>query len=544
MGVVYKAHDPAIGRTVAIKTIHLTDLMDGDARQRVAERLLREAQSAGTLSHPNIVTVYDVLEQDDFAYIVMEFVPGPSLEEMLRRRQLPGRDELLLYLRQVAEALDYAHRKGVIHRDVKPANIIISEAGFGAERMAKIADFGVAKPISQESTLSDSLTGTPSYMSPEQIEGGSIDGRSDQFSLAAVVYELLSGQKPFTADTLPALLHSICAADPRPIEEINPALSATVGKVMMRGLAKRAADRFASASDFIGALSIALAESRFFPAPGLGLGTASENDAATQPLETRPTFVETKSNPAPKKLALIVFLCFAVAAAVMFIVRMNSGSEIPVQVLDTQSAPVAAPPKNDASKPAQPDKPSASTEQPKKQLPEPQVSQPPASEEPLKTKPPEQDAKPRGVIVPPAPASSAGVSTADVDLATEPAGAKIVVDDRADASCNAPCTMSLPTGRHTLTAQMDGYETARRIFVLPDENRLYIQLARNTGVLVLTSSPSGATVVVDGHPFGKTPATLHLSAGVHRIELLNGAARHEETVNIEPQSFQVRSVRW
>ena len=106
MGVVYKALDPAIGRTVAIKTIHLTDLTDFDARQDVEEKLMREAQLAGTLSHPNIVTVYDVLKQDDFAYIVMEFVPGPSLEEILRARRLPQRDELLLYLRQVAEALD------------------------------------------------------------------------------------------------------------------------------------------------------------------------------------------------------------------------------------------------------------------------------------------------------------------------------------------------------------------------------------------------------------------------------------------------------
>ncbi|MBV8865405.1 MAG: serine/threonine protein kinase, partial [Acidobacteriaceae bacterium] len=200
MGVVYKALDPAIGRTVAIKTIHLTDATEAE-RQSVGERLLREARSAGTLSHPNIVTVYDVLTQDEFAYIVMEFVPGPSLEEIIRQRQLPARDELLLYLRQVAEALDYAHRKGIIHRDVKPANIIISQPDPGAERppaerLAKITDFGVAKTISHEITQSGSVTGTPSYMSPEQIEGSVVDGRADQFSLGVVVYELLCGRKP------------------------------------------------------------------------------------------------------------------------------------------------------------------------------------------------------------------------------------------------------------------------------------------------------------------------------------------------------------
>ncbi len=368
MGVVYKALDPAIGRTVAIKTIHLTDLTDADARLRVGERLMREAQSAGTLSHPNIVTVYDVLKQDEFAYIVMEFVPGPSLEEMLRERKLPTRDELLLYLRQVADALDYAHRKGIIHRDVKPANIIISEPAPSGERIAKIADFGVAKPVTQEATQSGSLTGTPSYMSPEQIEETSVDGRSDQFSLAVVVYELLTGQKPFTGDTLPALLHSICTEDPTPIEEINPALSPTVGKVMMRALSKKPQERFPSANDFIGALSIALAESYFSPVGNAAAGAVASSTAAiagaagmqghsprggiTRPKEIDPepenTFED--QTPARTKLALIVVLCFAVAAAIMFIVRMNSGSQIPVQVLDTRAAPVQPPPEDNLSK--------------------------------------------------------------------------------------------------------------------------------------------------------------------------------------------------
>ncbi len=133
---------------------------------------------------------------------------------------------------------------------------------------------------------------------------------------------------------------------------------------------------------------------------------------------------------------------------------------------------------------------------------------------------------------------------ADIDLLSEPSGARIVVDDRSDASCNAPCTMSLPVGRHTLTAQLNGYTTARRIFVLPDEKSLYVPLTQNTGVLLVTSIPSGSTVIVDGRRYGQTPATLHLSAGVHHIALTNGALHHEETVNIDPESFQARSIKW
>ncbi len=560
MGVVYKALDPAIGRTVAIKTIYLTDLTDSDTRQRVAERLMREAQSAGTLSHPNIVTVYDVLKQDEFAYIVMEFVPGPSLEEMLREGKLPAGNELLLYLRQVAEALDYAHRKGIIHRDVKPANIIISEPASNGERVAKIADFGVAKPVSQDITQSGSLTGTPSYMSPEQIEETAVDGRSDQFSLAVLVYQLLSGEKPFAADTLPALLRSICTEDPAPIEKINPALSPTVGKVMRRALAKKPQDRFPSVSDFVGALSIALAESHFPPArdaasnggprhaPPKVAATVLQGYSSTdilrrlREIDGEPEAELKNQDPARAKLALIVVLCFAVAAAIMFIVRMNSGSQIPVQVLDTRSAPAVPPPQDSLSNTTQ----KSRTRAPRsaREIPERQTFQSRTPQRTSAVNSSSNETHSRGVLVPPVPASVSSPTMADIDLLSEPSGARIVVDDRSDASCNAPCTMSLPTGRHTLTAQLNGYTTARRIFVLPDERSLYVPLTQNTGVLVVTSIPNGSSVIVDGQRYGQTPATLHLSAGVHHIALTNGALRHDETVNIEPDSFQARSIRW
>jgi serine/threonine protein kinase len=564
MGVVYRALDPAIGRTVAIKTIHLTDLTEPDAHHRVGDRLLREAQAAGSLSHPNIVTVYDVLQQDEFVYIVMEFIPGPSLGEILLRRQLPQRDELLLYLRQVAEALDYAHRKGIVHRDVKPANIIIAEPA-GAEKIAKITDFGVAKADYQESTRSGSLTGTPSYMSPEQIEGRLLDGRSDQFSLAVLVYELLCGRKPFLGDTLPALLHSICQEEPKSIDNVNPALSATVAKVMARALSKNPSDRFASASDFVGALSIALTESHFFSSAEPRVASATppqrtelagdqtipSNESSKRQRAAAPevTLAE-EQPPLPKKLALIVFLCFAVAAAIMFIVRMNSGSQIPVQVLDTRSGSgTPAPSSNSAAKTNKNSLPgpnaSVKSNSPKSK----EQGEAGAGQTSTPGRPPTGVASigaahPNGVIIPATPSSAAGIRMADVDLATDPAGGHIVVDDRSDASCNSPCTMSLPIGRHTLTAQMDGYATARRIFVLPDTTNLYIPLARSTGVLLLTSIPDGSSVAVDGHAYGRTPATLHLSAGVHHIMLSSGSLRHEETVNIEPDSFQARSVRW
>jgi serine/threonine-protein kinase len=188
MGIVYRAQDPTIGRTVAIKTIRLGEVTDPKERERLRERLFREAQSAGALSHPNIVTIYDVAEEGDLAYIAMEYVDGQTLDRVLASGQLPSGQQLLEILRQTATALDYAHHHGIVHRDIKPANVMIDERGA-----AKIADFGVAKILSQQLTQAAGFIGTPNYMSPEQVEGAPLDVRADQFALAVIAYDLLTG---------------------------------------------------------------------------------------------------------------------------------------------------------------------------------------------------------------------------------------------------------------------------------------------------------------------------------------------------------------
>jgi len=564
MGVVYKALDPAIGRTVAIKSIHLTALTDASERQAMRERLLREAQAAGMLSHPNIVTVYDVLETEHYAYIVMEYVPGSSLDSMLRERHLPDAGALLVFLRQVAAALDYAHRKGIIHRDIKPANIIIAGPAQG-ERVAKITDFGVAKLISHDITHTGAMIGTPSYMSPEQIQGFTIDRQSDEFSLAAVAYEVLSGEKPFTAENLPALFYAICRQDPRPLHEINSSLREGVDRVMLRALAKDPKERFPTCGDFIGALSIALTESPDWRPMGADApppsATAIIPGPASNPIVPRPQAVVAAQPAAPPvyelpsitrrrretddestevtgqrsssrtKLALIVALCFAVAAAIVFIVRMNSGPGVPVQILNPNAGTAVPPPSSSAANPRH--IPKDFTQTPPEPAPPSPESQPSLAA--AQTQPPKPVAQPQ---------SSPENRVADVDLLTDPPGAKIVIDGRTDATCTAPCDVSLPNGRHTLTAELKGYETARRIFTIPGDASLYIPLAKSTGVLLVTSVPSGSTIIVDGTPAGRTPATLHLTAGVHRIAITNGSVRQEETINIEPDSFQAKSVKW
>ena len=220
MGVVFRALDPSIGREVAIKTIRLSEFTNAEQRVQQRERLFREARSAGILSHPNIVTIYDMAEEDEIAYIAMEFVVGSSLEKVLDRKQPPPPERVFSILRQTAAGLDYAHLKGIVHRDIKPANIILDE--FGA---AKIADFGIAKiSAADQLTQTGLIVGTPNYMSPEQVQGKPVSGFADQYSLTVFAYELLTGDKPFVADQVTTLVYKIVCELPPPAHRLNPTI--------------------------------------------------------------------------------------------------------------------------------------------------------------------------------------------------------------------------------------------------------------------------------------------------------------------------------
>ena len=252
MGVVYRGVDSFIKRQVAIKTIYLTEIQEDHERQFLRERLYREAQSAGILSHPNIVTIYQIGEQDDITYIVMEFVEGKNLAQLLRSPEKPTVDALLSIFDQTAAALDHAHGMGVIHRDIKPANIIVRSDG-----VAKITDFGVAKIASQTVTRTGMTLGTPHFMAPEQIQGKPIDGRADQYALGVVIYEIFTGRKPFTADSMTTLIFRIVsdAVDPK---RDNPNLSDAASEVLKRALAKEASQRYGSCQELVEAFRNAI----------------------------------------------------------------------------------------------------------------------------------------------------------------------------------------------------------------------------------------------------------------------------------------------
>jgi len=246
MGVVLLARDPKLDRPVAIKTFNVEDAPNEDEWQWLRERLLAEGSRAGCLDHNNIVKVFDVQEEGDLAYIVMEYVSGVTLDEYLRTHGTPSQDIILRFLRQTAAGLDYAHSKGIIHRDIKPGNLMVDDDGN-----IKITDFGIAKRAGS-ATQTGRMMGTPEFMAPEQIEATSeVDGRADQFSLATLAYLLLTGRKAFDAPTLASLSHQIVTKDPTPPSRANPQLSPAVDSVFRKAMAKSPAGRYRNCLEFI-----------------------------------------------------------------------------------------------------------------------------------------------------------------------------------------------------------------------------------------------------------------------------------------------------
>jgi serine/threonine protein kinase len=246
-GTVYKARDKVLGRMVAIKTIRLDGMAASAASlEELLARFRREAQVSAQLKHPNIVTIYDIGEADGLSYLAMEFIDGQGLDKVISAAGRLPPERAAAIAAQIADALDYAHRNNVVHRDVKPANVMI-EAG---DRV-KVTDFGIAKAIDsgEHLTVTGSLLGTPSYMSPEQARGASVDGRSDIFSVGCILYEMLTGKKAFVGDSITALIFKIITEEPPSLKTIDPSIPEPMVRIIMRALSKAPETRHASAQE-------------------------------------------------------------------------------------------------------------------------------------------------------------------------------------------------------------------------------------------------------------------------------------------------------
>ncbi|MBI4873475.1 MAG: serine/threonine protein kinase [Acidobacteria bacterium] len=542
MGVVYRAQDPAIGRTVAIKTIRLSDLTDPSERERLRERLIREAQSAGILSHPGIVTIYDIAQEGEMAFIFMEFVNGPPLEKVLLSDTPPDRDAILSIFRQTAAALDYAHKKGIVHRDIKPANIMIHEDGS-----AKVTDFGVAKILSQQMTQAGAMMGTPSYMSPEQVQGVPVDGRADQFALAVIAFELLTGEKPFVADYLPTLLYKIVREEPVAPQRLNPTLSDDVETVLRKALSKSPDERYPACAAFIDALEQACRRNPDWQPMPRGLSQNMPTVAATDPGSVSiPRFEPVTLAPPPRPIPLPQapplpppppavpppepspvarrrqreeavdaqpgqiqgrkILAFAATVGVIAI-----GAFLGVKYFGSRGAPVAEKEVAVVTQPAQPPPLAAA----------PQVQEPPPR--PTPAPPPSERPAP---LPPPKPAAGG------VQVFSSPPGATVVIDNDSSLTCATPCNLTLPPGRHTMVASLDGYRRTPKIFTLPQEATMSLTMERMMGRLSVRTSPPGASIYVNGEARPeKTPAIFSLPAGKYRIGVTKeGLPKQEDDV--------------
>jgi serine/threonine-protein kinase len=286
MGVVYEAYDPMIKRRVALKTIR-ADQLGGEHADDMIARFRREAQAAGRLSHPNIVSIYDCDEDAGTWFIAMELVDGRELKEHFAADERFRFTDIERIMTQILAALEYSHRRGVVHRDIKPANVFLL-----ADGTVKVTDFGIAHIESSNLTQVGTVVGTPNYMSPEQIMGLPVDGRSDLFSAGVILYQFLTGERPFAGSST-TTMQKVLKEEPLPPSTLNVQLPAAIDAVVRRALAKRADDRFPTAQAFADALHAAM------PAPMHGAADADATTPSGVSVAPAPAVVSPPPPPPP-----------------------------------------------------------------------------------------------------------------------------------------------------------------------------------------------------------------------------------------------------
>lgn len=346
MGIVYEGWDPGIARRVAIKTVRRDQLERAEAGEILA-RFQREAQAAGRLSHPNIVAIYDYGEEAGTAFIAMEFIEGRELKDFFDANERFPLPEIGRIMGQLLAALGHAHQHGIVHRDIKPANIILLKDGT-----VKVADFGIARIESSSLTQAGAVLGTPAYMSPEQFMGQTVDGRSDLFSAGVILYQFLTGDKPFNG-TLTTIMHKVLKEDPPPPSELNVQAPRPFDALMRRALAKRPEDRFQTAQEFAAAIADALqnrspateatlvggAEATLVAGSETTLAQAAPRPAS-QPAVPAPAAAAASRMPL---LAIAGIAALAVAGGAWFMLKGGGGTGAAPENAATAPSPAASP---------------------------------------------------------------------------------------------------------------------------------------------------------------------------------------------------------
>ncbi len=599
MGIVYRAHDTRIARDVAIKTIKLADQVAPDEMQGLRERLFREAQSAGRLSHPGIVTIYDIAEENGIAYITMEFVEGRTLEELMNDGEVGDLKAVAQLVDQMARSLDYAHARQIVHRDAKPSNILVTPDGH-----TKITDFGIARITSSQMTQTGTVMGTPSYMSPEQVRGESIDGRSDQFSLAVMAYELVTGCKPFIGDGLTDVIFKIVSEKPEPPSAINTTLPVELDKIILKGLAKRPDERFqdchAFAAEFNACLagyetastmgsaatrttlrepSASVVSTLDKTAPISGASTVKSGEQQDSvladpaeahklpPLRSRAVAgadAEPRSQSEPStrrrraRFVLVAAMATMLGVAATAIAINPWLLDDPVGLLGLVATDffeqVESTPEKDVGASSELETRISSLSKSSTaisrgapvniQPTEQSLDNPAVVEEveepgpPLPEEPSETEEETVAVEKTPPPRPEAP-SKVVVSFTGQPGGATIIVDQREEWTCTSPCNVAVPPGDHAAVIRSDGYFPHRRAFTVDaDPLKVNFSLEEILGTLKVATEPSGAMIYVNGEKRPETtPGTIKLPPGKHVVRVESkDMTPLQRTINVEPNT--------
>ncbi len=536
MGVVYKATDPTIRRTVALKTMRLD--VHAEKHDAMLRRFQNEARAAGALNHPNIVTVYDAGEADGIFYIAMEYIEGPTLSRLLHDRRSLSAQEAVDLGTQICAGLQYAHFRKVVHRDIKPANIML------AGTQVKITDFGIAKS-GATITHTGEVLGTPNYMSPEQVKGLELDGRSDIFSTGVVLYEMITGERPFTGENVNSIAYKIVNETPLTPREVDVSIHPGLSMIVTKCLSKDPEDRYQEASDLSTALkSYKIVSVPNFappvppspPSPITPPKVVEPPQPVVQPLSPAPKpatpvaaavqSARSQETPAPKvaeppqvRRTITLFL---VLAAVLVVAAFAFRALRPVHQSETTPAP-------DVTAPA-PTEPT-----PEELVANSKVQEPTPAD---------------SVVVPSRGSRSAAPNSGvgDLRITSNPPGAQVSIDGTTQDYYITPFNSPpLKPGTHLVTITAPGLppQTRRVDVAARRRTNLDFQLAGDKAIYNISSAPSGADIWIDGSATGQsTPAQLPLQAGSHKITLrMDGFEPAElitrsspgESVNLAPR---------
>lgn len=517
MGVVVKAYDPKVDRIVAIKTIKKAEISEPEMEEEMLERFYLEAKATAKLNHPNIVTLFDMGDSEEVTYIVMEYIDGGTWNSLVNKQ--PALDEVtvLKYMRQVAAGLDFAHSKGILHRDIKPANIMIS-----ADGISKIADFGLARLTETASRITSTgrgAVGSPSYMSPEQIQELELDARTDQYSFGVVFYELVTNTRPFTGNSLSSIIYKIVRDNPVPPTVHNPRLYPAVDDVVMKVLSKNPKSRYSSCTEFVDELEKAV-KGLVTSKPDKGY---DKSDISTLIAGRHPPIPPTpKPGAAWKTIAALLIVAVA-GAGYYFFGQKRIDEKEKVQI--SQTTPAPAPKVKNAQPPIA-----------EKKAPEPK---PTLKKVAATAAPKEATRKPQPKIPPSGFISINANSQAEIFIDGEFVG-------------HGPLKKrKVPAGSHTLLVKREGYKNWKKEIRIA-KNEVYSikhNAALITGSLQITG-PTGAKVFLNDREIGTVPLSNNILPGKYELKLTktgyqsfnkniqiraNQSFKEEITLNFEEQ---------